>query len=158
MAQPAWVKCNYYSDGLCPQHQDIDRAYLIPQLLDGRQMQAAKKLCEECEKHHSEKRKSPRIKRALKVAITNQEQKRRSEGTLVDVSTDGALVKLDHWVDFNKNETVKLQLFTENIFSNQIKADSMTFSGRIRRLARKKQELAIIFLNETVDKNMPTFT
>ena len=85
-------------------------------------------------------------------------QKRRSEGTLVDVSTDGALVKLDHWVDFNKNETVKLQLFTENIFSNQTKADSMTFSGRIRRLARKKQELAIIFLNETVDKNVPTFT
>ena len=146
MKAPTWEKCHYYSNGLCPQHTAIDRAYLIPQLLEVHHIEAAIKLCEQCEKYHYEKRKFQRIKRPLKVTIANQEKRRRSAGTLVDVSVEGALVKLDHWIDFGKNELVQVQLSSATMDSNQVKADLMNLSGRIRRLARDKQELAIVFL------------
>ena len=69
MKKPAWEKCQYFSEGNCPQHGVIDKAYLIPQLLDTSQMQAAKEICEDCAKYLAEERKYPRIKRPFEAAI-----------------------------------------------------------------------------------------
>jgi len=82
MKEPAWEKCQYYSRGRCPQHPIIDKAYLIPQLIDISQMQFAKKICEDCEKHLYEMRRYQRVKSFLKFLSTNQEPEERFEGTL----------------------------------------------------------------------------
>jgi len=82
MKEPAWEKCQYYSGGHCPQHQIIDKAYLIPQLLDDSQMQFAEKICEDCEKNLSKMRIYQRVKRLFKALITNQKPEERFEGTL----------------------------------------------------------------------------
>ena len=82
MKEPAWEKCQYYSRGHCPQHPMIDKAYLIPQLLDASQMQFAKKICEDCGKHLSENRKYQRVKRLFKFLSTKQEPEKRFEESL----------------------------------------------------------------------------
>ena len=81
MKEPAWEKCQYYSGGHCPQHPIIDRAYLIPQLLDDFQIQFARKICTNCDKNISEMRKYQTLKRLFKVLITNQKPEKRFEGT-----------------------------------------------------------------------------
>ena len=148
MKELAWEECQYYSSGHCPQHQAIDKAYLIPQLLEPSQMKDAREICAACEKYLHEKRKYRRIKRPLKVVVTNKELKKRIEGTIVDASINGALVKLNKWINFNKDEIVKLQLYTEDKNQNKAKADIINIYGTIKRLVKEKQELVIIFLKE----------
>jgi hypothetical protein len=80
--------------------------------------------------------------------VTNQELKERIEGTIVDASINGALVKLNKWINFNKDEIVKLQLYTEDKNQNKAKADIINIYGTIKRLVKEKQELVIIFLKE----------
>lgn len=150
MEKPAWEKCQSYSSGRCPQHQIIDRAYLIPQLLDSSQLQDAKKICTDCGKYLDEKRKHQRIKRPFEVVITNQEPKKRIKGTIVDVSINGALIRLDQWIDFDKDEIIKLQLYTKDNNVDNKKAKIIYLYGIIKRLAKEKQQLAIIFLKEAV--------
>ena len=82
MKEPAWEKCQYYSGGHCPKHPIIDKAYLIPQLLDASQIQFAKKMCEDCEKQLFQMRVYQRLKRLLKVLSSNQKPEERCEGTL----------------------------------------------------------------------------
>ena len=148
MKELAWEKCQYYSSGHCPQHQVIDKAYLIPQLLDPSQIQDAKEICANCEKYLGEKRKYRRIKRPFKVLVTNQEPKKRIEGTIINISMNGALVRLNKWIEFNKDDIIKLQLYTKNKNRNKTKVDIINVYGTIQRLVQEKQELVIIFLHE----------
>jgi hypothetical protein len=71
MKAPAWETCQYYGAGQCPQHIVIDKAYLIPQLLDDSEIKTAEKICENCEKSLADRRRYQRVKRPLKVAITH---------------------------------------------------------------------------------------
>ncbi len=146
MKASAWETCYYYSAGQCPQHRVIDKAYLIPQLLDDSQIQTAKKICENCEKSLADRRQYQRVKRPLRVAITHMESRERIGGTLVDVSINGALVNLDRSVDFQQDEMVELQLYHEGSDSHQPRADTKNLRGRVNRLAKEKLELAVIFL------------
>ena len=148
MKMPAWERCQFYSDGHCPQHVVIDKAYLTPQLLEPSHLQAAIATCEDCEKHLSEKRRYPRIKRPFKVMITNHEPKRMGEGITVDISINAALVKLDQWTDFSKNEVVQLQLHSVDKDQNQTRADTTDLRGIIKRMTTERQELVIVFLKE----------
>ncbi|UCE81639.1 MAG: PilZ domain-containing protein [Deltaproteobacteria bacterium] len=145
MKEPAWEKCQYYSSGHCPKNQAIDKAYLIPQLLEPSEIETAKKICEQCEKCHDEKRKYQRITRPLRVVVTNKEPKKNIEGTIVDVSINGALVKLDDWVNFTPDEMVDLQLYSGDKVSDPVETNVIKLSGRIKRLTKEKQELAIMF-------------
>jgi hypothetical protein len=71
MKKPAWEKCKYYREGHCPQHGVIDKVYLIPQLLDASQVQAAQEICEDCAKYLADGRKYPPLKRPFEVVIIN---------------------------------------------------------------------------------------
>jgi hypothetical protein len=146
MKKPAWEKCQFYSSGRCPQYLTIDKAYLIPQLLDPSDLKAATEICEECATYHDEKRKSQRIARPFKVVVSNKIPRKNIEGTVVDLSMNGVLIKLDNWINFNKDEFVNLQLYSNDMFTNQAKSKVVNLSGRIKRVAKDKQELAIMFM------------
>jgi len=126
----------------------MDKAYLIPQLLKPSQLKAATDTCNQCEYYHEEKRKYRRVTRPFKVVVSNKEPRKNTQGTIVDVSINGALVKLDNWINFNKNETVNLQLYAHDIVIDEEKTDVINVCGRIKRVTKEKHELAIMFVKD----------
>jgi len=124
----------------------MDKAYLIPQLLKPSQLKAAIDTCDQCEYYHEEKRKYRRVKRSFNVVVSNKEPRKNTQGTIVDVSINGALIKLDNWTNFNKDETVNLQFYTNDKFVDKEKPNVINVCGRIKRVTKKKRELAIMFV------------
>jgi hypothetical protein len=152
MKKAAWEKCHYYKSGQCPERTTIDKVYLIPQLLSVSEIEAATKTCEQCPHYRSEKRKYRRVARPFRVVVSNIKPKKSITGTVVDVSANGALIKLDNWVNFDKNETVNLKLcyigpsITEEIIN------VTNVLGQVKRVAKEKQELAIVFIENADEK------
>ena len=124
----------------------MDKAYLIPQLLKPSQLKAAIDTCDQCEYYHEEKRKYRRVERSFNVVVSNKEPRKNTQGTIVDVSINGALIKLDNWTNFNKDETVNLQFYTNDKFVDKEKPNVINVCGRIKRVTKKKRELAIMFV------------
>jgi hypothetical protein len=124
----------------------MDKAYLIPQLLKPSQLKAATDTCDQCEYYHEEKRKYRRVTRSFKVVVNNNEPRKNTQGTIVDVSINGALIKLDKWSSFNKNETVNLQLYADDVVVDEEKTNVINVCGRIKRVTKEKRELAIMFV------------
>jgi len=149
MKNAAWEKCHYFSSGRCPEQSAIDKAYLIPQLLELSEIEAATETCEQCEHYNEEKRKYRRVSRPFRVVVSNKEPNKSIEGNIVDVSMNGALIKLDNWMSFDKDETVNLQLQTNDEVENKVKSKTINLRGRVQRITREKQELAIIFVKDT---------
>ncbi len=127
----------------------MDKAYLIPQLLKPSQLKAAADTCDKCGYYHEEKRKYRRVTRSFKVLVSNKEPRKNTQGTIVDVSINGALIKLDNWINVNKNETVNLQLYADDIVKNEEKTNVINVCGRIKRATKEKRELAIMFVKDT---------
>ena len=148
MKEPVWERCHYYCSGQCPEQSTMDKAYLIPQLLKPSQLKAATDTCNQCEYYHEEKRKYRRVTRSFKVVVSNKEPRKNTQGTIVDVSINGALVKLDNWINFNENETVNLQLYDHNIVIDEEKTNVINVCGRIKRVTKEKHELAIMFVKD----------
>ena len=148
MKEPTWEKCHYYRSRSCPEHSTIDKAYLIPQLLQPSDLKAAIDTCDQCEIYHQEKRKYRRIARPFKVVVSNKKPKRNIEGTIVDVSVKGALIKLDNWIHFNKEQMVNLKLYYNKVISDKEEIKIVNVSGRIKRVAKDKQELAVVFVED----------
>ena len=146
MKEPVWESCHYYCSGQCPEQSTMDKAYLIPQLLKPSQLKAAIDTCDQCEYYHEEKRKYRRVKRSFNVVVSNKEPRKNTQGTIVDVSINGALIKLDNWTNFNKDETVNLQFYTNDKFVDKEKPNVINVCGRIKRVTKKKRELAIMFV------------
>jgi len=146
MKEPVWERCHYYCSGQCPEQSTMDKAYLIPQLLKPSQLKAAIDTCDQCEYYHEEKRKYRRVKRSFNVVVSNKEPRKNTQGTIVDVSINGALIKLDNWTNFNKDETVNLQFYTNDKFVDKEKPNVINVCGRIKRVTKKKRELAIMFV------------
>ena len=149
MKNAAWEDCHYFSSGHCPEQSTMDKAYLIPQLLELREIEAATETCEHCEHYHEEKRKHRRVSRPFRVVVSNKEPNKSIEGTIVDVSVKGALIKLDNWLNFDKDETVNLQLQTDDTVKDKVKSKRINLQGRVKRITREKQELAIVFVEDT---------
>jgi stress response protein YsnF len=126
----------------------MDKAYLIPQLLKPSQLKAATDTCNQCEYYHEEKRKYRRVTRSFKVVVSNREPRKNTKGTIVDVSTNGALIKLDNWANFNKNETVNLQLYADDMVVDKERTNVINVCGRIKRVTKEKHELAIMFVKD----------
>ncbi len=126
----------------------MDKAYLIPQLLKPSQIKAATDTCDQCEYYNEEKRKYRRVTRSFKVVVSNKEPRKSTQGTVVDVSINGALIKLDNWTHFNKDETVNLQLYANDIVVDEEKTNVINVCGRIKRVTKEKHELAIIFVKQ----------
>ena len=148
MKEPVWERCHYYCSGQCPEQSTMDKAYLIPQLLKPSQLKAATDTCDQCEYYHEEKRKYRRVTRSFKVVVNNNEPRKNTQGTIVDVSINGALIKLDKWSSFNKNETVNLQLYTDDVVEDEEKTNVINVCGRIKRVTKDKLELAIMFVKD----------
>ncbi len=149
MKEPVWERCHYYSSGHCPEQSTIDKAYLIPQLLKPSQIKAATDTCDQCECYHEEKRKYRRVTRPFKVVVSNKEPRKNTQGTIVDVSINGALIKLDNWTNFNKDETVNLQLYASDRVVDEERTNVINVCGRIKRVTKEKHELAIVFLKHS---------
>jgi hypothetical protein len=148
MKKPTWEKCHYYYTRRCPEHETIDKAYLIPQLLEPSAIKAANDTCDQCEIYHQEKRKYRRIARPFRVVVSNKNPKRKIQGTVVDVSINGALIKLDNWIHFNKEEMINLKLYYSKVSSDKKEINIVNVSGQIKRIAKEKQELAIVFIKD----------
>lgn len=150
MQEPVWERCHYFCSGLCPEQPTIDKAYLIPQLLQPSQLKAATDTCNQCEYYHEEKRKYRRVTRSFKVVVSNKKPKKSTKGTIVDVSINGALIKLDNWTHYKQDETVNLQLYANDIVKDKEKTNVTNVSGLIKRVTKEKQELAIVFLGHAM--------
>lgn len=146
MKEPTWEKCPYYPSGRCPQHSTIDRAYLIPQLLEASELEAAIDACDQCEIYDKERRKYRRIARPFRVVVSNKQAKQNIEGTVVNVSVKGALIRLDNWIPFDKEQMVDLKLYNNKLISDKEEINVVNVSGQIKRVAEQKQELAIVFV------------
>ena len=149
MKNAAWENCDYFSSGRCPEQTTIDKVYLIPQLLELSEIEAATATCEQCEHYHEEKRKYRRVSRPFRVVVSNKEPNKSIEGTIIDVSINGALIKLDNWPRFDKDETVNVQLQTSDKVKDTVKYKTINLCGRVQRITREKQELAIVFMKNT---------
>lgn len=146
MKEPVWERCHYYCSGQCPEQTTMDKAYLIPQLLKRSQLKAATDTCDQCEYYREEKRKYRRVTRPFKVVVSNKKPRKNTQGTIVDVSKDGALIKLDNWTNFNKDETVNLQFYNNEMVVGKEKPNVINVCGRIKRVTKEKRELAIMFV------------
>ena len=152
MKKPTWEKCHYYYTRRCPEHETIDKAYLIPQLLEPSAIKAANDTCDQCEIYHQEKRKYRRIARPFRVVVSNKKPKRQIQGTVVDVSIKGVLIKLDNWVHFNKEEMINLKLYYSKVTSDKEEINIVKVSGQIKRVAKEKRELAVVFVKDDAVK------
>jgi len=152
MNRPTWEKCHYYYTRRCPEHESIDKAYLIPQLLEPSAIKAANDTCDRCEIYNQEKRKYRRIARPLRVVVSNKKPKRQIQGTVVDVSIKGVLIKLDNWVHFNNEEMINLKLYYSKVTSDKEEINIVKVSGQIKRVAKEKRELAVVFVKDDAVK------
>ncbi|MEE9527845.1 MAG: PilZ domain-containing protein [Syntrophobacteria bacterium] len=148
MKEPVWERCHYYCSGQCPEQSTMDKAYLIPQLLKPSQIKAAIDTCDQCAYYREEKRKYRRVTRPFKVVVSNKKPRKNTQGIIVDVSKDGALIKLDNWISFNKNETVNLRFYTNDMVVDEEKINVINVCGRIKRVTKEKHELAIVFVKD----------
>jgi len=109
-----WQKCQYYPDGCCPNRTLIDKAYLIPQLLTRSELAAIRAKCASCELCHGNRRKNRRVARQLDVAIFDEGSSREVRGATLNLSKQGALIKVGDETGFQLNQKVRLRLFDKD--------------------------------------------
>jgi hypothetical protein len=149
MEHPTYKKCHYFSSGQCPYKLTIERALLIPQLLDSTQIIDAKRLCEKCRQIFVERRKAIRVQRPLRVIITRPHQEESFHGTILDVSSGGALVKLENLPNFHMDEIFSLKIYSHSLIPNKLDNDAISVDGAIKRLDKNTNEIAIVFVEES---------
>jgi hypothetical protein len=140
-----WKICQYFFTQECPYQSEISKAILIPQMLGPTDIEHIRNLCENCEKCGDEKRTSLRIKKPLRVAVVDPAMKKSVRGTLVDISSTGALVKLDAWLDVKIGETLELKIYSYT----QDKQAQVSLGDRdcvVKRLAKEDRHLAVMFI------------
>jgi len=153
MGKPPYENCHYLIVGQCPYRASIEKALLIPQLLDPAQIVDAKRLCEKCGQILVERRKAIRVKRPLRVVATRLEHEESFHGSVLDVSSIGVLVKLQDCTGFNMGEKVQLEIYSHRKFLGKLDTDAITVEGIVKRLVEKQNEIAIAFVEKTsVDK------
>ena len=108
-----------------------------------------KRLCEKCVQIFVEKRKAVRAKRPLRVVITRRDQEESFHGTILDVSSGGALVKLENLPNFHMDEILRLKIYSYNGVSDKSDTDAISVDSVVKRLAENKNEIAIVFVEES---------
>ena len=147
MQQHPWEECHYHKSGSCLQQSAIDRVHLIPQLLDPVDLEAAKATCQSCAKYLDEKRKHFRLERPLQITLI-KEDGTATEGSIVNLSEGGALVKLENCANLYKGERVDLEIYPSHKRKQQVPSNKIRVSSLIKRLETEKNRLVAIFLNE----------
>ena len=149
MEQPAYEKCHFLGSGQCPYKSTIERALLIPQLLTPTEIADAKRLCEKCEQIFVEKRKAVRVQRSLRVVITRLDQEETFHGTTLDVSSGGALVKLEDLPNFHTDEIFRFKIYSNSGTSDKSDIHAINVDGAVKRLIESKNEIAFVFIKES---------
>lgn len=67
-------------------------------------------------------------------------------GTSINISTSGALIKLDGWPEFNDHEIVKLEIYSDNEVCNPARTKIIKQICAIERIITKKKQIAFSFL------------
>jgi hypothetical protein len=109
-----WQSCHYYPDGCCPNRSLIDKAYLIPQLLPPSELSAVEAACATCEVCRRNRRKHRRVQRPLTVVILDERSGEELHGTTLNVSNQGALIKVADCKPFQVNREIELRLGDTN--------------------------------------------
>ena len=109
-----WQTCHYYPDGYCPNRTLIDKAYLIPQLLTRSELAGIRTKCATCELCRRNRRKHRRVARQLDVAIFDEGSSREVRGATLNLSKQGALIKVGDETGFQLNQKVRLRLFDKD--------------------------------------------
>ena len=148
MEKPIFENCHYLSVGECPFKSTIERVLLVPQLFDPSRIADAKRLCEKCWQILVETRKAARVQRPLRVIITRRDQGESFHGTILDVSSGGALVKLENSPNFHIDEILCLKIYSYDSVSYKSDDDATSFDGTVKRLAENKDEIAVAFITE----------
>ena len=148
MEQPTYENCQYLSSGQCPYKSTIERVLLIPQLLDPTQIIDAKRLCEKCGQIFVERRKAIRVQRPLRVVVTKQGREESFHGTILDVNSSGALIKLENLPDVNMDEKLHLKIYSYSGVSDKSDIDAISVDGAVKRLAEHNNGIAIVFVEE----------
>jgi hypothetical protein len=146
MEKPIFENCHYLSVGECPYKATIERVFLVPQLFDPSRIADAKRLCEKCGQILVETRKAARVQRPLRVDITRRDQGEIFHGTILDVSSGGALVKLENSPNFHMDEILRLKIYSYEGVSDKSDTDATSVNGTVKRLAEDKNEIAIAFI------------
>jgi len=149
MEQPTYEKCQYLSSEQCPYKSTIERVLLIPQLLDPTQIIDAKRLCKKCGQILVKRRKTTRVQRPLRVVITRQDQEESFHGTILNISSGGALVKLDNLPNFHMDEIFRLKIHSFGGVSDKSNNYAISVDGAVKRLDENKNEIAIVFVEES---------
>ena len=142
-----WEKCPYYESSDCPRSETIDRAYLIPQLLETSEIEATEQICRECGKYLHDKRKYPRIRRPFQIALF-QGHKAAIEGNIVNISDGGALLELKSSADIGENERVVLDIYPAHPVSDKRPSPVLKMSAQVKRVNTERKQLAVTFLSE----------
>lgn len=146
MGDEHWLHCPYAKSDECPQSDAIVRVYLFPQLLDPADIASITQTCRTCGKYLDQKRKYPRIKRRLQIVLIKEGQT-AIKGNLVNLSEGGALIQLQTWVDFKKDEKVLLEIHPSVPASDKSSHELTRVSGLIKRIGANRRQLAIVFLS-----------
>jgi hypothetical protein len=145
MGDEYWVHCPYADSDECPQSGAIVRVSLIPQLLDPTDIDSIKHTCKTCGKYLDQKRKYPRIKRPLQIVLITEHQK-AIKGNIVDLSEGGALIQLQKWADFKKDEKVLLEIYPSHPTLDKSSHELTKVSGLIKRIEPESKQLVMVFL------------
>jgi len=146
MVDEYWENCPYAESDECPQSDAIVRVCLIPQLLDPADIDSIEQTCKTCGKYLDQKRKCHRIKRPLQIVLIKEHQK-AIKGNIVNLSEGGALIKLQTWADFKKDEEVLLEFHPSHTTLGKSSHQLTKVSGLIKRVEAERQQLAIVFLS-----------
>ena len=146
MEKPTYEECHHLNTGQCPQEFLCQKALLIPQLLDPSELSEAIEACKSCGSYLKERRKHSRIKRPLRCNVS-KDNGTAIQGQIINISGNGALIKVKDWSDFKRDEKVKLTIYLDGE-STINESLTMEVSGQIKRLALDKKKLGVLFLSK----------
>lgn len=114
--------CKLFEKQKCPYQREMERAYLIPQLLYSAQLQRYKNLCLLCPEGKQQRRKSRRLAVSL-VVHCQQTDLTKIEAEAYNLSTEGIAIKTNYPV--SKNEKLVMELFVPN------RSNSLRVAGEV---------------------------
>jgi len=145
MEKPIYEKCHYLNIGQCPNQFLLQKALLIPQLLEPSELAEVTEACKSCGSYLKERRKHSRIMRPLRCNVS-KDNGAAIQGQIINISGNGALIKVQDWGDFKSDEKVKLTIYlADESISNKSRA--IEVSSQIKRLAIDKKKLGVFFLS-----------
>jgi hypothetical protein len=143
-----WEKCPFYAEDECPKTSLVDRAYLIPHLLNSSEIGEVKEVCKKCGLYLHEKRKYIRLRKPFRVAVISDESGTRLQGKIINVSGVGALIMPDNWSDFTVNQEIDLEIYSRPRASKNKDDSFIKVSGVIKRVNDEDKQVAVMFLEE----------